>query len=290
MSTKCIVCSSENHFKFMKKNGFNYWRCCDCGQEFIHRQPTDIELQYIYNQEYYNTWGVDKAENEARKIKHKTFENRLNQLNLKLNSNSNSNILDCGCATGYFLDIVKQRGANAFGVEISNFGANICKEKFGENNVFEGQFENAKFENDIKFDAIFMSDYIEHVRNPKLVVEKAFLMLKPNGLLVITTPKLNSFSHKMMKNSWSQYKTEHLFYFSFENLKNILENSGFENVEELNAKKYLSFQYIFNYFFTYKNPIITPIMKVGNFILPKFFKNKLYSFVLGDMLITAKKL
>lgn len=70
-------------------------------------------------------------------------------------------------------------------------------------------------------------DYIEHVRDPEKILQLAASMLNEDGHIVISTPKLNSLSHRLMQKGWSHYKEEHLFYFSFQSMKKILEQSGF---------------------------------------------------------------
>ena len=133
-----------------------------------------------------------------------------------------------------------------------------------------------------------MFDYIEHLNNPRKILEKSIELLENNGILVITTPKTNSLSHHLMHKNWPHYKSEHLYYFSSYNLKKLLQIIGFNNIQEFSASKYLSFQYICNHFRKYTHPIITPILNFIDNLLPKWIKNKLLKLTIGEMLIIAK--
>src|SRR5215213_7197446 len=115
----CHICSGDKAKLFMKKNGSDFFRCFNCGLEYIFPQPDDATLREIYSQQYYNSWGLHTDTQAAEKSKRLSFEYRLNQVKNVLKRDDK--ILDCGCATGFFLDLVKQKGFAPYGIEISDY-------------------------------------------------------------------------------------------------------------------------------------------------------------------------
>lgn len=286
----CEVCENNKHIDFMKKGGFNFCRCSSCGIERIWPQPSNEQLEKIYGQHYYDAWGIETSPKTVETLKKATFEKRLSLIRNDLKAEAK--LLDLGCATGYFLDVAQESGFEAFGVELSEYGANQTAAKHGKDHVFHGEFENSIFAaNPInKFDAIFMSDFIEHVRDPKIILQLAHNRLNQGGKIVITTPMVKSFSYFIMGKTWSQYKTEHLFYFSFSNIKKLLEELNYSNVKYHKAIKCMTLDYIITQFMNYHHPLFTPIFKVTNKILPDVIKARKFWITLGDMVVIAEKI
>ena len=288
-STACHICSGSRAKMFMQKDGSDYYRCPDCKLEFIFPQPDNSALEKIYSEHYYDAWGLHIDSSAAEKSKRQTFEYRLKLVEHELHQGDK--ILDCGCATGFFLDLVKEKGFVPYGVEISGFAADLCRKKFGEQNIFLGDFEDAQFDslNENMFSAIFMTDYLEHVRNPKKVLETAFRFLKTGGTLIITTPDTSSFSNKIMSAGWIHYKGQHLFYFAPNNLSLLLEQIRFDEYRTEKAWKYFTLEYIYHQFRTFKHPVYTPLVQGLHKIIPAVIRKKNFRARFGEMLIIVRK-
>jgi len=288
-NTVCHICSGRDAKLFMKKNGSDFFRCPVCKLEFIFPQPDDVTLTEIYSGRYYDSWGLHIDSQAAEKSKRLTFEYRLNQVKNILRSGDK--ILDCGCATGFFLDLVKQKGFTPYGIEISDYAAPIAKGKFGDKNIFQGNIEDAHFaegEANI-FNAIFMTDYLEHVRNPGKTLAAAFRFLKPGGVLVITTPDTSSPSKFLFNKSWIHYKTEHLFYFSRKNISRLLTQMQFADVSFKKGIKYFTPEYVFHQFNVYKHPVFTPLVRSVYRVTSQTLRKKIFSVPTGEMLVLARK-
>ena len=285
----CHICAGGRAKLFMQKESCDFYRCPDCGLEFIFPQPDDTALKKIYSENYYDAWGLNVDSHTAEKSKRATFEYRMNLI--RNNLKEGDAILDCGCATGIFLDLVKEEGYVPFGVEISEYGVSECRKKFGEQNIFHGQFEDAHFGNEKEnfFTAIFMTDYLEHVRNPRRILQTAFRFLKPGGVLVITTPDTSSFSHWLMNRSWIHYKSEHLFYLSISNLGRLLSEEKLKLMIHKKGWKYFTADYVNHQFRTYHHPVFTPLSNLLNKITPRALSKKMFRFHAGEMIVVAGK-
>ena len=286
---QCHICSGSEIKLLMKKNGFDFFRCRNCRLEFIFPQPDNAALEKIYSESYYDSWGLHLDAHAAQKSKRLTFEYRLDLVSKFLKPRDA--ILDCGCATGFFLDLAAEKKFLPYGVEISDFAADVCRKKFETGNIFQGNFEDAEFEGNKEnfFSAVFMTDYLEHVRSPRAVLETAFRFLKPGGMLVITTPDTSSLSHSIMNHSWIHYKTEHLFYFSKVNLEQLLTQTGFIEIRKRKGWKYFTLEYIHQQLITYRHAVFTPVIQAMHKIAHDVLRKKTFRIHAGEMIVIAQK-
>jgi SAM-dependent methyltransferase len=284
----CICCSNSNEEKLFPIESHMLVRCKTCGLEKITPQPTDETLSSIYGQHYYNAWGLDKFEELVGRQKRATFGLVLDKLGTPPPW---AKLLDCGAATGYLMEAAKDRGYTPYGVELSEFGARTIADKFGLDRVHNGELDSAHFPSvpDGQFDVVTMCDFLEHVRDPVSVLEKAHLLLAPGGRLVITTPNRAGISRTLMGRKWSQYKLEHLYYFNPSNIAGLLERQGFSNTRISPAAKEITLKYVFAYFARYRHPVVTPLAEICKAILPDRVQERLLTLVLGDMLVIAEK-
>ena len=206
---KCNVCTSSNVRYHFSRDGYKYYQCKFCKLVKIYPQPTDRFLNNLYSRKYYQAWNLWAEEESVRVMKKKTFARRLKLIPYAVHKK----ILDCGCATGFFLELVEDRGFIAYGVEINKTAVNLARRRFKNNRIFLGSLEKSPFKKD-SFYAIFMNDFLEHTRCPEIVVRKAYFLLEQGGYLIIATPNTNSLSCHILGRKWPHYKTEHLFYFN----------------------------------------------------------------------------
>jgi SAM-dependent methyltransferase len=79
-----------------------------------------------------------------------------------------------------------------------------------------------------------MIEVIEHLPNPKTVLAEAFRLLKPGGVLYITTPNFERYAALIQQADWpAVVHTGHLYYFSIETLTAMARAVGFEDIIDL---------------------------------------------------------
>lgn len=287
MSNHCVVCGSDQHQPLGKVEQWSLRRCSGCGLEDLWPQPTDADLAQIYGKHYYDAWGLQTDERAVEELKKGTFRRRLSLLEGALKPGDR--VLDLGCATGYFLDVAKEAGFDAYGVELSEFGASVTAGKHGRDRVHQGELADASFGANPgrRFQAVFMSDFIEHVRDPRAVLAQSRECLEPRGHIVITTPWVGCLSYRLMGLGWSQYKPEHLYYFSRDNLTRLLTETGFAQVRRHSAWKTMSLGYLGTQFARYPHPVVTPLMRLVR-LLPARLMRAHFGVTLGDIVLTAR--
>jgi 2-polyprenyl-3-methyl-5-hydroxy-6-metoxy-1,4-benzoquinol methylase len=284
----CEVCSGTGFTTLFEKDEHRWTRCQACALERIDPPPTDETLSAIYGKHYYDAWGLHSDASTVSQLKKATFAYVLGQLpDLPVNAK----LLDCGAATGFLLEIAKERGFEPYGIELSEFGANAIAEKFGKDRAFRGEIEDASFPDAGKgsFDAITMCDYIEHVRNPKRVLERAHQLLAPNGVIALTTPDTDSLTHRVLAKGWSHYKVEHLYYFGHENLARLLASAGFGKVEFKPLWKALNLKYIREQFEVYPHPVLSKVARGLGQVVPNKLQAQTIRLLTGEMLAIARR-
>jgi 2-polyprenyl-3-methyl-5-hydroxy-6-metoxy-1,4-benzoquinol methylase len=139
---------------------------------------------------------------------------------------------------------------------------------------------------ELRFDAIFMVDFLEHVREPEQELSLARDRLEERGVVVISTPNLDSLTRSVMRFGWSQYREEHLTYFSRLGLSSLLERTGYSIIDTRRTRKVMTLSYLYRQLQTYRHPVLTPVSSVLWRSLP-FIRDRLIPMTLGEMTIVA---
>ncbi len=138
-------------------------------------------------------------------------------------------LLDVGCSTGAFLLTARELGCTVEGVEPSADAAATARD--AGLNVFTGYLEDARFA-DATFDAATLIEVLEHLRDPRALLAECRRILKPGGVLLITTPNAASWTAGVMGSRWDGFSLYamggHVSFFSPRSLRIISGRSGFE--------------------------------------------------------------
>lgn len=287
--TRCLTCKRGNASRIVHTRTMNVIKCPDCDLAFIDPMPDDEALSAMYNAHYYDSWNLVENAEATRRMKQATFTRLL--ANTSASLASGGRVLDVGCATGFFLDAAVAAGYRPFGVDIARYAIDACEARFGAGSFYCGQLQDAHFpaNPDGRFDAIFMSDYIEHVRDPRAVLIAAASRLEAGGTMVITTPNIADRARRLFGARWPHFKTEHLWYFSPPSLHRLLTEAGMTVVQTRSAYKALSVSYMATQFRRYPMPLVTPIMNFLAKALPGNLANSLFAIPTGEMTIVATK-
>jgi SAM-dependent methyltransferase len=285
----CKICGSrEAHRKFNLTNELEIFSCSDCQVLFMDPQLSDDEIAVFYSESYYKSWGItgDKENQVSKQMKMDTFLLRLKQIQKYISSGK---LLDIGCATGFCLEAAKTLGYEPYGIELSEYSSRIAKKKFGNETVFNGKLEDCNFKPEM-FDVITMFDLIEHVRTPAQTLGRAADLLKPDGIIMITTPDNKSLSRKFMGKKWTHYKKEHFYYFDFQSLNYIAAKNNLEIIHSDHSKKALNIDYLHTQLNVYKHWLLTPVINIAHAVLPRSLTKKNFHLAIGEITIVLKKM
>jgi 2-polyprenyl-3-methyl-5-hydroxy-6-metoxy-1,4-benzoquinol methylase len=120
-------------------------------------------------------------------------------------------VLDIGCGSGRLLDMLPT-GYQRYGIEI---GEEARQHAANKNIKLVGKsFDDLSYL-DMRFDAVVASDLIEHCRDPLKFVINAISILKPNGLLILSTGNADAPLWRLSGGRfWYCQIAEHLAYIS----------------------------------------------------------------------------
>jgi len=135
-------------------------------------------------------------------------------------------LLDVGYGSGFFLSTMQDLGWEVLGIEPDVQAANIAKEQF-KVPVIVSTLEEVRLPAS-SFDAITMNHVIEHVPDPLGVLKECQRLLKPNGILVVTTPNFGSLGHRLFRQRWRGLEVpRHFYLFRTRTMLMIAEKAGF---------------------------------------------------------------
>jgi hypothetical protein len=76
----------------------------------------------------------------------------------------------------------------------------------------------------------------------------------------LVTPSLDSWTRRLLRCRWMEYKVEHLYYFSALSIRLLLERCGFEEIRISPSRKVLTIDYLARHFDRFRVPILSPLI------------------------------
>lgn len=184
----CLFCGNTHHKSSVfedtvfNNKTFEYIKCSACGLIQVNPLPNADDLNKMYPVEY---------QSEVTG----TNDNRYGFLFEELEKVQlpGKKLLDYGCGAGQFLVEARDRGYQAFG---SEFNPDLVKQLAEKINgvqfiTIEEMLKPAYSET---FDIILLNNVLEHLTNPKPIMEILKSKLNPNGVFILTGPIENNFN------------------------------------------------------------------------------------------------
>lgn len=225
----CPVCGDETRFvELYRKWGYPIGKCDACGlgatQVTEGFDPSAIYTASYFQGEMRDGYaGYDSSERVLRR----EFRRVLDAL--ARCGCEEGHLLEIGCAYGFFL-LEAQRRFEVTGVELSPHAVDVCRSRGLP--VHCGSVEDGFLQHRAPFEAAVMLDVIEHLEDPDRALHAVREVLRPGGLLVITTGDWASLVSRVTRSAWRlMTPPQHLFFFSKQTLAQMLGRLGFEVVE-----------------------------------------------------------
>ncbi len=135
-------------------------------------------------------------------------------------------VLEVGCGKGDYLSIMKEAGANAYGIEHCPSSAFYCND-IGLN-VQCGYISNPCYNLDeAPFDAFFIMNFFEHIPDPNATLECLYKNSAEGAIGIIEVP---NFDMMLSNDLFSEFIPDHIFYFTEDTLRSTVERAGFEAI------------------------------------------------------------
>ena len=143
-------------------------------------------------------------------------------------------VVELGSAHGGLVALLQYAGFEAAGLEMSPWVVGFARDTFGVP-MYQGTLEQQQIDA-ASLDAIVLMDVLEHLPDPVGTMQKAASLLKPDGILVIQTPRFDpptAYAEMVERDDpfLVQLKTdEHLFLFSENSVTELLRRAGIGHV------------------------------------------------------------
>jgi 2-polyprenyl-3-methyl-5-hydroxy-6-metoxy-1,4-benzoquinol methylase len=263
----CLVCNS-NKWDPLYNNVL--LRCVSCEFITISEDITPEQIEKIYTENYfkgeeYPDYLSDKAILQAN------FKRRLHHVYKYIDKNRMTNILEIGCAYGFFAEVLlmELQKSKYKGYDIVPEAIQYGSEQLKQNVVCE---DYLKADNEEKITDVFMWDVIEHLQDPVSFIRKAASELETGGRLYITTGDIERLIPRMRKEKWRLiHPPSHMHYFSKRTLSKLLQDNGFKIANVSYPAIYRSIRSMYYSLFMLRKKRSSFIKKIYDFIPHKMY-------------------
>jgi len=221
----CDLCGSNELEKWDTARDNSLTRCRKCGLVFTNPRISNIEKKdkTIYSQDYFQQKSrMTEKMIAARK---KTYQLEIDTLK---RFEPRGKILDVGCGMGVFLECFGQEWEK-YGCDISSYALEKARRK--NIKTYHGEFETLDF-NGMMLDVVYFRASLHHTYSPRRCLDKAYKILKPNGLIAICMSNNHTGpAGRLFKAHVKSYEQAHNYLFSRSILQAYLEISGFSIIK-----------------------------------------------------------
>lgn len=250
----CVLCNGSDPHLITNKVRFaieaDVYKCQDCGLVFLDQNSFKFPGDF-YEKEYHQTYITHiepdalnpRAYYEKMLKPTKVWSNKFRQI-----LSGEEVVLDIGCSTGHFIDLVKDKTKKIYGSELNQkeieFCRNVLKLDVSDEPLQERFAEGM-------FDYITMIYVLEHIARPQEFLKSVKRFLKPTGKIIILVPNVqdalvNLYDIPEFRSFY--YCIEHLFYYSPETIRQLFDQVGLageiEEIQEYPLANHLNWAYL----------------------------------------------
>lgn len=139
-----------------------------------------------------------------------------------------ASLLDIGCGNGRFMAWARTAGWRCEGTEVDEAAAHRARAHGFP--VFTGELQ-CLVDSGRRYDAVTLSHVIEHVHDPRALLQAARKLLKPGGFFWIETPNADAHGHRVFGADWRGLEPpRHLQLFTPDVLRDLMQEAGFTGI------------------------------------------------------------
>lgn len=215
----CNLCGNNKWSEYSKRLSV----CDYCKLVVAKEKFFKFDIGRVYSRAYFKGGEYLDYEEEKTDLL-ANFRNRLKEIKI---FKKNGKLLDIGASYGYFCEEAK-KDFDTWGIDVAADAVSAAKQSGLR--VEHGDYLAKKYRT--KFDVITMWDTVEHLIDPDKYFAKIYSDLNKNGLLMLTTGDIGKALPKFQKDNWRLiHPPTHLYYFTSQTMKIMLEKNGFEVVK-----------------------------------------------------------
>lgn|GEM_PF-1297816 len=222
--TTCPLCSESVALALHWRTPC-FKRCKQCGLIFRDPFPSEAELESLYR----SSWSDMEAHSDETggtdlELGRNIIATLLRELGRQ--NFSSQRILDFGAGRGAMSMVFREKGADVVAIEpfgyqrLESFDLPVYRDLNG-------------LPSDLRFDGIVAIEVLEHLRDPRGLLRRLYLLLKPGGWLFVTTPNPRGLAARLCGDRWSSAsKAGHILFFTAATLHRTLVELGFGTVRQ----------------------------------------------------------
>lgn len=223
----CEVCGPSSKPKFLySKRGCDIYQCSDCSLGWTHLRE-QINFEDVYNETYFNGAQDDGYADYAgsEQVLRDEFRRVLGCIRHHVGP-GRKRLLEIGSAHGFFL-LEAEKEFDCTGLEFSASAAQEARKR--GLNVIQGGASRETLADLGEFDVIVLLDTIEHLPNPREVIEACAHHLNAGGILIFTTGDFGSPYAKASGIKWRlMTPPQHLFFFTEGSVRKLARLAGLD--------------------------------------------------------------
>jgi len=197
--------------------------------------PQAVVLHDVRSCAFKEDYTGDLSGYHANAFKYGRKKIELALLNFFDNLSNGNRILDVGSGTGYYLNLMRKRGLECVGIDLSENMLQLSKRTYPDLMVQLADARRLPFLDD-SFDAVVSVETLRYFSDGKPLLKEIFRVMKSGGSVFITTaPLLSANSYGIFNTLCRIFKLKSLVscFQSFEtvgSLRRRLEEAGFEEI------------------------------------------------------------
>ncbi len=226
LSRACPVCNSTQADFIFNKYGFTHVRCRHCSLVYVEPVLSEENLIKMYQSTHSLDLYATLLTNESKKRRDLNSLAIVKKVKEKKKT-PGMKWLDIGCGYGSLLKEAKKEGFEVFGIEPSKDCQKHLRKEVGA--VVFDTLDSATLSEGY-FDVISLKQVIEHLFDPRAIVQHCYRLLKPGGVLWIATPNTKGAGMKLMKAAHPSYQRGHINMFNQLSMRKLLRDAQFHDL------------------------------------------------------------
>lgn len=215
----CHACGAALHRELadvldpQTREHFALWRCPTCGLGHTHPQPVDIARYYgaTYHGGRHGPTGP------------LALRRRLRFLRSSAGAAQGRQLVDVGCGDGAFLVAARDAGWQVAGTELNT---GLARQR-----GLRVEAELRELKELAPFDTVTLWHSLEHMPDPRSLLEDVAQMTVPGGVLLVAVPNAGGAQARLFREHWLHVDApRHLYHFTETSLRLMLQTSGFTTV------------------------------------------------------------
>jgi SAM-dependent methyltransferase len=200
-----------------------------------------------------------------------------------LKDGSGKRYLDVGCAGGASLVAARSLGFESVGVEPSRWMADYGRKTYGVD-IRDGVLEPDMFPPG-SFDVITLWDVLEHIPEPRPLLERVGELLRPDGVFLVSYPDFRSIMGRILGDRWPFWLSVHLLYYDRTTIARQLAVCGFR------VDRYLPYWMTLRlgYVVERATPYIPPLKALGGLLRVTGVGRLPFTYTVGQTIVLARK-